>query len=74
MNITIEEVKDTSADNKSYVQDKDGFIYELLHDWGDFVTVLTESGKKIDFDKDTVKILDYKDVADDTIKLLNTDY
>lgn len=58
MNITIEEVKDTSPNNKSYVQDNDGFIYELLHDWGDFVTVLTENGKKIDFDKDTVTILE----------------
>lgn len=74
MNIKIEEVKDITPDNKLYVQDKDGFIYDLLHDWGDFVTVVTENGKHIDFDKDTVKILNYKDVADDTIKLLNTDY
>lgn len=74
MNITIEEVKDTSTDDKLYVQDKHGFIYELLHDWGDFVTVVTEKGKKIDFIKGTVKILDYKDVVNDTIKLLNTDY
>lgn len=74
MNITITEIKDTSIDNKLYVQDKHGFIYELLHDWGDFVTVVTENGKKIDFAKGTVKILDYKDVADDTIRLLNTDY
>lgn len=74
MNITIEEVKDTSPDIKLYVQDKHGFIYDLLHDWGDFVTVVTENGKHIDFDKDTVKILNYKDVADDTIRLLNTDY
>lgn len=74
MNITNTQVKDTSTDNKLYVQDNDGFIYELHHDWGDYVTVITENGKKIDFDKDTVKILDYKDVADDTIKLFNTDY
>lgn len=74
MNITIEEVKDTSTDDKLYVQDKDGFIYELLHDWGDVVTVITENGKHIDFMKDTVKILTFKDVVDDTIRLFNTDY
>lgn len=32
MNIKVEEVKDPTLDNKLYVQDKDGFIYELLHD------------------------------------------
>ena len=74
MNITIEEVKDTSTDDKLYVQDKHGFIYDLLHDWGDVVTVITENGKHIDFMKDTVKILTFKDVVDDTIRLFNTDY
>ena len=74
MNITIEEIKDTSTDNKLYVQDKHGFIYELLHDWGDVVTVITENGKHIDFMKDKVTILDFMDVVNDTIRLLNTDY
>ena len=74
MNIRITEVKDTSTDNKLYVQDKDGFIYDLLHDWGDVVTVVAENGKHIDFIKDSVKILDFKDVVNDTIKLLNTNY
>ena len=74
MNITITQVKDTSTDDKLYVQDKHGFIYDLLHDWGDVVTVVTENGKHIDFMKDSVKILNYDDVADDTIRLLNTDY
>lgn len=74
MNITIEEVKDTSTDDKLYVQDKHGFIYDLHHDWGDVVTVITENGKHIDFMKDTVKILTFKDVVDDTIRLFNTDY
>lgn len=74
MNITIEEVKDTSTDDKLYVQDKDGFIYELLHDWGDVVTVITENGKHIDFIKDKVTILNFMDVVNDTIRLLNTDY
>lgn len=57
MNIKIKTVKDTTPDQKLYVQDKDGFIYDLIHDWGDFVTVLTDSGKKIDFDKSTITIL-----------------
>lgn len=74
MNITIEEVKDKSTDDKLYVQDNHGFIYDLLHDWGDVVTVVTENGRHIDFMKDSVKILNYDDVADDTIRLLNTDY
>lgn len=72
MNITIEEVKDTSTDNKLYVQDKHGFIYDLLHDWGDVVTVVTENGKHIDFMKDSVRILN--DIESDAIRLLNTDY
>lgn len=57
MNIKIEEVKDITPDTKLYVQDKDGFIYDLLHDWGDYVTIVTENGKHIDFDKSTVLIL-----------------
>ena len=57
MNIKIEEVKDITPDMKLYIQDKDGFIYDLLHDWGDYVTVVTENGKHIDFDKSTVLIL-----------------
>lgn len=72
MNITVEDVKDTSTDNKLYVQDKDGFIYDLLHDWGDVVTVVTENGKHIDFMKDSVRILN--DIESDAIRLLNTDY
>ena len=72
MNITVEEVKDTSTDNKLYVQDKHGFIYDLLHDWGDVVTVVTENGKHIDFMKDSVRILN--DIESDAIRLLNTDY
>ena len=57
MNIKIEEVKDITPDTKLYVQDKDGFIDDLLHDWGDYVTIVTENGKHIDFDKSTVLIL-----------------
>ncbi len=72
MNITVEEVKNTSTDNKLYVQDKHGFIYDLLHDWGDVVTVVTENGKHIDFMKDSVRILN--DIESDAIRLLNTDY
>ena len=47
MSITITQVKDKSTDDKLYVQDKHGFIYDLLHDWGDVVTVVTENGKHI---------------------------
>ena len=72
MNITVEEVKDTSTDNKLYVQDKHGFIYDLLHDWGDVVTGVTENGKHIDFMKDSVRI--FNDIESDAIRLLNTDY
>lgn len=74
MNITITRVKDTSTDDKLYVQDNNGFIYELLHNWGDVVTVIAENGKHIDFIKDSVRILNYKDIENDTIRLLNTDY
>lgn len=63
-----------SLDDKLYVQDKHGFIYELLHDWGDVVTVVTENGEHIDFLKDTITILDFKDVVNDTIRLLHTKY
>lgn len=53
-----------TQDNKKYVIDKYGFIYDLVDDRGDIVTVLTESGKLIDIDKNDVKILDEMELAD----------
>ena len=53
-----------TQDDKKYVIDKYGFIYDLVDDHDDIVTVLTESGKLIDIDKNGVKILDEMELAD----------
>lgn len=53
-----------TQDDKKYVIDKYGFIYDLVDDHGDIVTVLTESDKLIDIDKNDVKILDEMKLAD----------
>lgn len=48
-----------SLDDKLYVQDKHGFIYELLHDWGDEILVKAyeEINARIETEKNTLNWL-----------------
>lgn len=44
-------------DNHMYVEDKDGFIYQVADINGDILTVTDDNGKKIDFNLSDVKLI-----------------